>query len=219
MQGSRFPFIVVALLALVLGIISANLDLLSGSDNGSNSSHPIKNSIVRLDTATVLSPAKLVPEFSLLDHKGQEFTKQTLQGKHSIVFFGFINCPDICPGTLQFLKSVKHKLTEAQQWDEFQVVFVSVDPARDTVANMADYMPYFDQEFIGVTGTTDSIDAFAKSVSMPYSLSEKDEHGHYNVDHSASMLLMNEEGNVKAIITQPQTLDALSSDLLTIVSN
>ena len=210
MQNSRFPIIIFGLLALVLGILSANLGLLTGKGGDS------EKAIVQLETATVLNPARVVDTFSLVDHKGQSFTKASLQGKHSILFFGFINCPDICPGTLQFLTSVKKKIIEAQQWAKFQVIFVSVDPARDTVENMAQYMPYFDQEFIGVTGTVESIDAFAKSVSMPYSLGEKDENGHYNVDHSASFLVMNEQGDIKALISQPQTLTAMSEDLLRI---
>lgn len=210
MQSSKFPIIIVVLLALVLGILSANLGLLRGDAS--------EKAVVSLETATVLNPPRAVPEFSLLDHKGQEFTKASLQGKHSILFFGFINCPDICPGTLQFLKSVKKNLVEAQQWENFQVVFVSVDPARDTVENMSQYVPYFDQEFIGVTGTIESIDAFSKSLYMPYSIGEKDENGFYNVDHSASLLVSNEQGDIKAIISQPQALDALSADLLTIVS-
>ena len=210
MQNSRFPIIIFGLLALVLGILSANLGLFSGKGNNS------EKAVFQFETATVLGQAKLVENFSLVDHKGQAFTKESLQGKHSILFFGFINCPDICPGTLQFLTSVKKKIIEAQQWDKFQVVFVSVDPARDTVENMAQYMPYFDQEFIGVTGTVESIDAFAKSVSMPYSIGEKDENGHYNVDHSASFLVMNEKGNIKAFISQPQPLAAVSEDLLKI---
>ena len=210
MQNSRFPIIIFGLLALVLGILSANLGLLTGKGGDS------EKAIVQLETATVLNPARVVDTFSLVDHKGQPFTKASLQGKHSILFFGFINCPDICPGTLQFLTSVKKKIIEAQQWEKFQVIFVSVDPARDTVENLAQYMPYFDQEFIGVTGTVESIDAFAKSVSMPYSLGEKDENGHYNVDHSASFLVMNEQGDIKALISQPQTLTAMSEDLLRI---
>ena len=210
MQNSRFPIIIFGLLALVLGILSANLGLLTGKGGDS------EKAIVQLETATVLNPARVVDTFSLVDHKGQPFTKASLQGKHSILFFGFINCPDICPGTLQFLTSVKKKIIEAQQWEKFQVIFVSVDPARDTVENLAQYMPYFDQEFIGVTGTVESIDAFAKSVSMPYSLGEKDENGHYNVDHSASFLVMNEQGDIKALISQPLTLTAMSEDLLRI---
>jgi len=213
MQNSKFPLIILGLLALVLGILSANMGLLTGKDDSKGSAK-----VVQLETATVLNPARPVTEFSLLDHKGQAFTKANLQGKHSILFFGFINCPDICPGTLQFLTSVKKNIIEAQQWDNFQVVFVSVDPARDTVENMSQYVPYFDQEFIGVTGSIESIDAFAKSVSMPYSIGEKDKNGHYNVDHSASFLVMNEQGNIKAIISQPQTLAAISSDLLAIPS-
>ena len=217
MQSSRFPLILGAILAMVLGLIAASMDLFGGGKGSSNASHGAANSIVRMKTSTVLNPPKPVPDFSLLNHSGEEFTKASLANKHSILFFGFINCPDICPGTLQFLKSVKHKLDGANAWNEFQVVFISVDPARDTVEKMAQYMPYFDAEFVGVTGTVESIDAFAKSLSMPYSLGKKDANGNYNVDHSASMLLTNQQGNVKAIITQPFTLEEITEDLLAIV--
>ncbi len=213
MKKSRFPLILGAMLAMVLGLIAANTGLFKNTDSKKSTA----NSVVRMKVSTVLSPSKQVPQFSLLDHKGQEFTKASLAGKHSILFFGFINCPDICPGTLQFLKSVKQNLTTADSWDKFQVIFISVDPARDTVENMAQYVPYFDDEFVGVTGSVESIDAFAKSLSMPYSLGEKDENGNYNVDHSASLLLTDIDGDVKAIITQPHTLEDITSDLLAIV--
>ncbi len=213
MKNSRFPLFLGAILAMVLGLIAANSGVFKSSD-----SKVVANSIVRMKVSTVLNPSKQVPQFSLLDHRGNEFTKASLEGKHSILFFGFINCPDICPGTLQFLKSVKKNLATADSWSKFQVIFVSVDPARDTVENMSQYVPYFDEEFIGVTGSIESIDAFAKSLSMPYSLGEKDEHGNYNVDHSASLLLADTTGNVKAIITQPHTLEDITSDLLAIVS-
>lgn len=214
MKNSRFPLIFGAILAMALGLIAANSGLFNQSDSAATS-----NSVVRLKASTVLTPAKPMQKFSLLDHNGNEFTKASLADKHSILFFGFINCPDICPGTLQFLKTVKKKLVDANAWDKFQVVFVSVDPARDTVDNMAQYVPYFDAEFIGLTGSVESIAAFSKSLAMPYALGEKDENGHYNVDHSASLLLTNAQGNVKAIITQPHTLDDLTSDLLSIVSS
>ncbi|MGH1426711.1 MAG: SCO family protein [Arenicella sp.] len=217
MQSSRFPLILGAILAMVLGLIAANIGLFDGGKGSSDASNGQENTVVRMKVSTVLNPAKPVPDFSLMNHSGEVFTKASLANKHSILFFGFINCPDICPGTLQFLKSVKHKLAEQDKWGQFQVIFISVDPARDTVEKMAQYMPYFDAEFVGVTGTVESIDAFAKSLSMPYSLGEVDEHGNYNVDHSASMLLTNEQGNVKAIITQPFTLEEITEDLLAII--
>ena len=210
MKKAYFPLVLILVLAFLIGFIISKM---LGSDSDENQAV-----IKQMQTSTLLSPPKLMPEFSLVNHQGQEFTKASLQGKNSIIFFGYANCPDICPQSLQFLKSVKFKLQQAEKWDEFQVVFVSVDPERDTVEVLSKYVPYFDAEFVGVTGTATAITDFAKTLSMPFSLREKDENGYYDVDHTASLLLTNTQGDVQALISHPYTIEALTSDLLSIVN-
>jgi len=212
MQNSKFPLILGLVLATLLGVIASKMGLFT------KDSSMLQSSVKQMQTSTLLNPPKVVPDFNLVNHHGKGFSKESLLGKHSILFFGFVNCPDICPQSLQFLKSVKFQLQQAEVWKDFQVVFISVDPARDTVDVISKYVPYFDQEFIGVTGSVEAIEAFTKALAMPFSFSEKDENGYYEVDHSASLLLTNPQGDIQAIISQPHTLDQITTDLLTIVS-
>jgi protein SCO1/2 len=207
MKNNRFPIILVALLAIVLGVIVSKSSLLEGEKT---------TELAVMKIATVLPTAKPLNNFSLIDHNGVSFTKESLKNKHSVLFFGFTNCPDICPITLQFLKTVKKSMVESGDWDKFQVVFISVDPERDTPEKLNQYVPYFDKEFIGVTGTTETMALFAKQLAMPYIIQEKDENGHYNVDHSASLIVTDRQGNMKAIISPPHTKQEMVDDLLTI---
>ena len=203
----QFPVILVALLAITLGAIAGKSGLIGGQAD---------IQIPNMKKATVLPTAKPLHDFALLDHNGNAFTKESLKTKHSVMFFGFTNCPDICPITLQFLKTVKSSLVESGDWDKFQFIFVSVDTVRDTPEKLSQYVPYFDKEFIGLTGELANMEAFAKQLSMPYVIHEKDENGNYFVDHSASLVVMDRQGDMKAIISPPHKKQEIVDDLLAI---
>src|SRR5690606_22138642 len=99
--------------------------------------------------------------------KGEIFTEKNLQGKWTLMFFGFTHCPDICPTTLAKLAQVYKQLdTDLQK--QTQVVMVSVDPARDTQEKLAEYMPYFNEDFIGVTGEFTEILKFSRNVNAVF---------------------------------------------------
>ena len=112
---------------------------------------------------------------------------------------------------------VKKKLTEQQLWDKVRVMFVTVDPARDTAEKLAQYVPYFDPEFIGLTGSLENITQFTRSLAIPFRIGEKDENGFYEVDHSASVLLIDDQGNLAALISPPFTVTAFADDLVKIL--
>ncbi len=106
-------------------------------------------------------------ELNLVDHRGEPFTRERLEGRWSLVFFGFTFCPDICPTTMAFLDSFVSEL-EGTEVEDTQVIMVSVDPARDTVEQLATYVPYFNEEFIGVTGDFLDIHRFATALNTPF---------------------------------------------------
>ena len=89
--------------------------------------------------------------FSLVDHRGEEFTERNLEGDWTLLFFGFTYCPDVCPTTMAFLSELSESL-EGTEAETTEVVMLSVDPARDTVEQLASYVPYFDPDFTGLTG-------------------------------------------------------------------
>ena len=152
----------------------------------------------------LLETPRNIGEFDLIDHHGNPFNPGRLEGQWTLVFFGFTHCPDICPTTLTFLNTFLESLegTEAQ---DPQVVMVSVDPARDTVQQLADYMPYFNPDFIGVTGEFLDIHRFATKLNTPFR-KVMDEDGSYQVDHSSNIVLINPRGDYHGFFRAPLDL-------------
>lgn len=158
---------------------------------------------LRANGTFVFDKPRIINEFNLLDHSGEPFTLQQLQGKWSLMFFGFAACPDICPTTLAQLKQVKVQL-DPDVRDQIQVVMVSVDPARDTVDKLAQYMPYFDPEFIGLTGEFLQIKRLANQLNMAFvKVRSGDDPMDYTVDHSANIALVNPKGHYHGFIKAP----------------
>jgi protein SCO1/2 len=143
-------------------------------------------------------------EINLVDHHGEPFTRERLEGGWTLVFFGFTYCPDICPTTMSFLNQFMGQL-EGTEVEDTQVVLVSVDPARDTVEQLASYVPYFNEEFIGVTGEFLDIHRFATALNTPFrKVPGQDEN--YLVDHSANVVLINPRGDYHGFFKAPLDL-------------
>jgi protein SCO1/2 len=152
----------------------------------------------------LLETPRNIGKFDLIDHHGNPFNPARLEGQWTLVFFGFTHCPDICPTTMTFLNTFLESLegTEAQ---DPQVVMVSVDPARDTVQQLADYMPYFNPDFTGVTGEFLDIHRFATKLNTPFR-KVVDEDGSYQVDHSSNIVLINPRGDYHGFFRAPLDL-------------
>jgi protein SCO1 len=173
---------------------------------------------VELTTGILLTPGRALPEFSLIDQKGRTFATADLRGRWSLLFFGYTNCPDFCPTTLTTLAAMEKSLRAAKAAVLPQVVFVSVDAKRDTPAQMAKYVPYFDPSFIGLTGADQpSIEAVAKKLGVAVSIQPAAD-GNYTVDHSGAMFVLSPDGRIVAILTGPFSAGALQSDFLRIVA-
>ncbi len=170
--------------------------------------------------------AKALPDF-VLNRDGGAFTPADLQGKWSVVFIGYTFCPDICPTTLADLNRIYPKLKANPAGDEVQVVFISVDPNRDIPKNLAEYSHYFNPEFIGVTAAHEALFPLTRAMGMVYSIVEEGTEGSYLVDHSASIALLNPQGQLQAMFRpefEPGSVPAvdmaqLVKDFHTIVSN
>jgi protein SCO1/2 len=143
-------------------------------------------------------------DFTLIDHRGEPFTKEALKGHWTLLFFGFTHCPDICPTTLSFLAKLQQELATTEAADT-QVVMVTVDHARDTPEVLAAYIPYFDPEFTGVTGDFIKILSFARSFNAPFrKVTAAD--GSYELDHSANVVLVNPRGDYHGFFKAPLDL-------------
>ena len=140
-------------------------------------------------------------EINLIDHHGEAFTRDRLEGGWTLVFFGFTHCPDICPTTMAFLDKFMGEL-EGTEVEDTQVVLVTVDPARDTVELLAEYVPYFNDEFLGVTGEFLDVHRFATALNTPFrKVPGQDEN--YQVDHSANVVLINPRGDYHGFFKAP----------------
>jgi len=143
-------------------------------------------------------------EFSMLDHRGNAFNAASLEGGWSLVFFGFTHCPDVCPTTMAFLNQFLQSL-EGTEAEDTSVVMVSVDPARDTVSVLAEYVPYFNPDFTGVTGEFLDVHRFATALNTPFrKVAGQGEN--YQVDHSANVVLINPLGDYHGFFKAPLDL-------------
>lgn len=166
---------------------------------------------VKIASGTLLPAPRPIPEFTLQATDGQPFTRARLDGKWSVVFVGFTHCPDICPTTMGLLKAVHAKLAESGQ--SLQVVLLSVDPERDTLGALKQYVTSFDPTFLGATGPNTELDKLAAAMGFVYMKSPGATPETYNVDHSSALILVNPQGQVAGYFTPPFKVDPLVTDL------
>jgi len=167
----------------------------------------------------ILPEPRVLADFDLTDQDGAEFSLQRLRGKWSLLFFGFTHCPDVCPSALYDLHRVNQALAESGSVaSAHQVVFVSLDPERDSPERLREYAAYFDPDFIAVTGSPAQLAALAKQIGVAYRI-EPHEPGNqdYTVDHSASVLLTDPEGRLHGVFPAPLDADGMAHDLLAIL--
>ena len=199
-RTSRAPLIIV--LALALG---AGLALGFWLQSSRVTTADIK--------ATVLNPPRELTGFDLVTHLGTPFNLDSLKGKWSFVFFGYTNCPDVCPTTLATLAQMDKEINRIKDAGQAtQVVFVSVDPERDTPEALSQYVPYFDPAFIGVTGNPADIEALTRQLGILHMRVDEDDSKNYLVDHSASILLFNPRGQLRAHFGAPHVASEIAQD-------
>ena len=172
-----------------------------------------------LTTGTMLTPRRELPDFTLIDHQGRAFAPANLHGAWSLLFFGYTNCPDVCPATLAMLAVVDKRLRAASDQARPKVVFISVDAARDTPAQLARYVPYFDPEFLGATAKDQAtIERVAREFGVVVLLTPRKDRT-YSVDHSSAIFVVDPQGKIAAILTGPFAPDSLQDDFRRIVAS
>lgn len=162
----------------------------------------------RLASGTWLPQPKAVADFQLTDTTGRPFTRRDLTGAPTLVFFGFTHCPDVCPMTLLKLAQVEKRAAIPG----LRVLFISVDPQRDTPPVLGMYVHAFDPQFQGLTGDDHAIAAVARNFGVPVNRVELPG-GDYTMDHGAVVFLLDDAARIVAIFTPPFEVTKLSSDL------
>ncbi len=171
-------------------------------------------------TLMILPEPRVIADFALVDNRGQPFSLQNLKGHWSLIFFGFTNCPDICPSALYDLNLVSEKLASSGERNtpEVRIVFVSVDPERDTPEKLSQYLGFFNPKFIGVTGNQEQLEPLAMQLGIAYQLEEHEPGAErYNVYHTASFLLMNPQGQLYGVFPAPHDAEKITRELMSAI--
>ncbi len=131
--------------------------------------------------------------FTLINMDGREITEQNLLGKYSLIYFGFTNCPDICPTSLQTIALAMAEI-DPKQAESLQPIFITLDPERDTADLLKEYVTYFHPSFWGLGGSDTQVKAAAKAYRVYYKVQEHESGESYAVDHSGYLYFMNPKG-------------------------
>jgi protein SCO1/2 len=158
-----------------------------------------------------IDPPVPAADFTLTNQDGQPFTLSNQRGKLDLIFFGYTNCPDVCPITLTTYARVRARLGD--QADKVRFIFITVDPERDTVEQVKTHLSHFDPAIIGLTGTRSELEPVWKDYGVFHSSHESADLAHYDVDHSSRIYVVDAQGNWR--MTYPAEMDwqAIVSDV------
>ncbi len=158
-----------------------------------------------------ITGANYARDFVLTDAGGKKRSLAEFRGKVVAVFFGFAQCPDVCPTTLSDFAQIKSKL--GADGDRLQVIFITVDPQRDTPAVLGSYVTSFDEGFIGLTGSAEEISATAREFKVFYQKVPGKTEMSYTIDHTAGSYVFDKDGRVRLFVKHAAGVDAIAADL------
>ena len=196
---------VVLIVAFVLGLFAAR--------HWSAGSAPAP----ALTHATLYPSPQALGELELTDQDGNAFTTDALRGHWWLVFFGFTQCPDVCPTTLATLARTRAQLADLPAELQPRVLLISVDPERDTPERLAAYVRYFDPQFSGATGSLQAVAATAKRFGVPYA-KVASAGGGYTLDHGAGVFFVDPQAAIEAYSSAPHDATVLATDYRALVS-
>jgi len=149
--------------------------------------------------------------FALTDHTGSRRTLADYKGKLVVVFFGFAQCPDVCPTTLSKLVEVKQRL--GKDGEKLQAVFITIDPERDTQAVLAQFIPAFDASFVGLRGTAEETSETARQFKVFYQKVPGPTPTSYTMDHTAGSYVFDTQGRIRLFLKHEQSAESVVNDL------
>lgn len=168
-------------------------------------------------TSVDITNAPWGKDFALTDHNGVPRTLADFKGKAVILFFGYVNCPDMCPMTLYKLSIVMQQL--GPDAERVQVLFVTLDPARDTPEVLGQYAPGFHPSFLGMYADEETIARTAKDFKVFSAKQEADAEGFYTVDHMGPSFVFDAQGRLRLFVSDEHSADAVAEDLRTLLKS
>lgn len=163
-----------------------------------------------------ITGASYARDFQLTDHQGAPRQLADYKGKVVAIFFGFAQCPDVCPTTLADMAELKRLL--GADGNQLQVIFVTVDPERDTREVLAQYVPAFDPSFVGLRGTPEQTLATAQEFKVFFQKVPGATPTSYTIDHTAGSYVFDREGRVRLFVRHKQDLDSVVADIKRLLS-
>ncbi|MDR3490738.1 MAG: SCO family protein [Gammaproteobacteria bacterium] len=213
--NSHIKLIVVMLVVIALTTIGALYFVMKNKDaiNGS-----IK--VVKIDGVFLPQPQE-ISDFELTDNHGKPYTKSNLKGHWTFVFFGFTNCGMVCPTTLSELNKMYKTLEKELPANQMpHIVLISVDPDRDTVERMNDYVSVFNTHFIGLRGGESKIDVLKKQLHIASVKMQTDQgKDHYTINHSAEIMVFNPQVQLQAFFSYPHIANQMVRDYKLILTS
>jgi protein SCO1/2 len=161
--------------------------------------------------ATDISDAAFARDFRVTDHNGRTRALADFRGKAVAVFFGYIHCPDVCPTTLSDFAAALQQLGPLA--DRVQLIFVTVDPERDTPALLREFVPAFDPRFLGAYTDAESLARLAREFKVVYQKTSVKAEGDYLIDHSAGTYVYDPQGRLRLLMPYGSSPDAIAHDL------
>ncbi|WP_379655608.1 SCO family protein [Pseudoxanthomonas sp. UC19_8] len=210
MSKRSFGVLVLIVVAGVLGVLAANK--LLGPSTAGNAQWPATQAV------TLLPTPRPLPEFSLRQSDGTQLTQGELRGHWTLVFLGFTFCPDVCPTTLAQLAQAQKQWAGLPESTRPRVLFVSVDPERDTPIKTGEYAHAFYKDTLAATADVPTLEAFAKSLSLLFvkvpGEHYKDNPQDYSMDHSAQIVVLDPQARMAGIIQPPFAPAPIAADML-----
>ena len=167
--------------------------------------------------ATDITGATFARDFNVTDHNGQPRKLADFRGKLVALFFGYTNCPDVCPTTMTDLAAAIKSL--GPNGNKVQVLFVTVDPERDTVALLKQYVPAFHPTFLGLRPTQEQLKALAAEYKVVYQKSPSASSGNYLMDHSAGTFIYDSKGRLRLLMPYGTSAQLITRDLETLLKH
>jgi len=202
-KGQRVRWIVIGIAALILGLVAGALliYLIAGP---------------YVYHGTVIQSPDHARNFTLTGHNGEAVSLNDFRGQAVLIYFGYTFCPDVCPATMVELAKANDLLGEKA--DQAQVVMISVDPARDTPEMLHEYVTHFDPAFIGLTGSEEEVAAAATPLGIFYEKHDGTAATGYLIDHTASVVVIDQDGFVRLVYPFNTPGEAIAEDILHIIN-
>tara|TARA_B100000953_G_scaffold108557_1_gene89165 strand:- start:180 stop:752 length:573 start_codon:yes stop_codon:yes gene_type:complete len=170
---------------------------------------------VTLETGKAFKKPLEIIDFELKDQNDQFYTKNNLRNKWTILFFGYTNCPDVCPTTIFKLGQIKQHINRELPNINLQILFITLDPERDYTERLKEYLGFFDSSMTGLTGDINKIVELTSNLSVFFQRINKEDG--YDFSHTASIFLINPKAQLKASFSPASSIDMLNEDIKKVV--